>query len=146
MGNIHIFIADELHERLRKVCRHKVTQQKFLEEGIEKLVSEMEKGKIQPERFRDYKSLEARDGIRPPTEEEVIVFLDEFIPYEKVQEGAGLELSSSAIVDEAGEKRDEKIYFDNGATVVLTGEDEEVACEGVAISPQYYVPDDKEDE
>lgn len=113
MGNIHIFIADELHERLRKVCRHKVTQQKFLEEGIEKLVSEMEKGKIQPERFRDYKSLEARDGIRPPTEEEVAVFLDEFIPYEKVQE-------------------DKK--------------EEEVACEGVVINPQYYVPDAKEDE
>lgn len=112
MGNIHIFIADELHERLRKVCRHKVTQQKFLEEGIEKLVSEMEKGKIQPERFRDYKSI-ARDGTRPPTEEEVIVFLDEFIPYEKVQE-------------------DKK--------------EEEVACEGVVINPQYYVPDDKEDE
>lgn len=42
MGNIHIFIPDGLHERLRRVCRHKVTQQKFLEEGIEKLVSEKE--------------------------------------------------------------------------------------------------------
>lgn len=94
MGNIHIFIADELHERLRKVCRHKVTQQKFLEEGIEKLVSEMEVRAV------DRKAVEAH----------------------------------------------EEIYFDNGATVVLTGEDEEVACEGVAISPQYYVPDDKEDE
>lgn len=87
MGNIHIFIPDGLHERLRRVCRHKVTQQKFLEEGIEKLVSEKE--------------------------------------------------GHSVLCT------DKKIYLANGSTALLTGE-EDVAVEGVAIPPQYYVPEGEE--
>lgn len=42
MGNIHIFIPDGLHERLRRVCRHKVTQQKYLERVIEEALNKDE--------------------------------------------------------------------------------------------------------
>lgn len=104
MGNIHIFIPDGLHERLRKVCRHKVTQQKFLEEGIEKLVSEKEGHPVlcTDKKLADVEEVKALD----------------------VREKGYTE----RLFDLARERVKEALEL----------EGEEVAVEGVAISPQYY--------
>jgi hypothetical protein len=126
MGNIHIFIKDELHERLRRVCRHKVTQQKFLEEGIERLVSEKEKGATGA-------SYCDRDKLSVSK-----VFLVDRERAERCGEPSddvmmGIDTANIQIPRIGGWHEGDK-------------KEEETACEGVAISPQYYVPDDKEDE
>lgn len=118
MGNIHIFIPDGLHERLRRVCRHKVTQQKFLEEGIEKLVSEKEGHSV----------LCTDKKLKP------------FVPSENL-----LELARDLEALEVDQAVVKQFELARERVKEALESEEEVAVEGVAIPPQYYVPEGEEE-
>lgn len=102
MGNIHIFIPDGLHERLRKVCRHKVTQQKYLERVIDEAVNR--------DAFRGAGGHTLPPEIRRPAPNEIVSNLmrgAESISYE------GVELVT-AHIDEGGDNVPVQYYVPEG--------------------------------